>query len=219
MIERLHFFSRIQNHSPWHIIVCVDCSGSMIDSVIYSAVMAGIFRGLPSMGSDTDVTRYRLDFIQAVPLPSSSDLLHFAGRFGSSNRRDDTQATDFNLGGFLNVSGLRTDQLNGDYLGFSRAVYYHRMGPLRFIGRAWYLGGSFEIGNIWQTRSEVSFAAVRSQRAWAAGASRYGRCPPPSPSRCCARGRRRCCFSMGLRSPTIAACGRWRCRASDGCRG
>jgi len=49
VIERLHFFSRIQHHSPWHIIVCVDCSGSMIDSVIYSAVMAGIFRGLPSM--------------------------------------------------------------------------------------------------------------------------------------------------------------------------
>ena len=85
-------------------------------------------------------------------------MLHFAGRFGSTNRRDLTQATDFNLGGFLNVSGLRTDQLNGDYLGFSRAVYYHRMGPLRFIGRAWYLGGSFEVGNIWQTRSEVSFA-------------------------------------------------------------
>ena len=49
VIERLHFFSRIQRHSPWHIIVCVDCSGSMIDSVIYSAVMAGIFKGLPSM--------------------------------------------------------------------------------------------------------------------------------------------------------------------------
>lgn len=116
------------------------------------------FRGIPGMGSDTDVTRYQLDLMQAVPLPGDSDLLHFAGRFGSSNRRDETQATDFNLGGFLNVSGLRTDQLNGDYLGFARAVYYHRMGPLRFIGRAWYLGGSFEIGNIWQTRSDVSFA-------------------------------------------------------------
>ena len=49
VIERLHFFSRIQHHTPWHIIVCVDCSGSMVDSVIYSAVMAGIFKGLPSM--------------------------------------------------------------------------------------------------------------------------------------------------------------------------
>ena len=30
---------------PWHIIMAVDCSGSMMDSVIYSAVMAGIFKG------------------------------------------------------------------------------------------------------------------------------------------------------------------------------
>ena len=118
------------------------------------------FRGLPSMGSDTDVNRYKLDFIQAVPLPWTSDLLHVAGRFGSTNRRDLTQATDFNLGGFLNVSGLRTDQLNGDYLGFGRLVYYHRMGPLRFIGRAWYLGGSLEAGNIWQTRSDVSWSDI-----------------------------------------------------------
>lgn len=49
VIERLHFFSRIQHHSPWHVIIAVDCSGSMVDSVIYSAVMAGIFKGLPSM--------------------------------------------------------------------------------------------------------------------------------------------------------------------------
>ena len=49
VLQRLHFFSRVQQHSPWHVIIAVDCSGSMVDSVIYSAVMAGIFRGLPSM--------------------------------------------------------------------------------------------------------------------------------------------------------------------------
>jgi Mg-chelatase subunit ChlD len=49
MLQRLHFFSRVQQHSPWHVIIAVDCSGSMVDSVIYSAVMAGIFKGLPSM--------------------------------------------------------------------------------------------------------------------------------------------------------------------------
>ena len=117
---------------------------------------AEFFRGLPSIGSDTDVTRYKLDFLQAVPL-ADNDMLHVAGRFGATNRRDETQATDFNLGGFLNVSGLRTDQLNGDYLGFARAVYYHKMGPLRYVGRAWYLGGSLEYGNVWQTRSDVNF--------------------------------------------------------------
>lgn len=49
LVETLHFFSRVQRHMPWHIVIAADCSGSMMDSVIYSAVMAGIFRGLPSL--------------------------------------------------------------------------------------------------------------------------------------------------------------------------
>ncbi len=49
VLGSLHFFSRIDHHMPWHIVMAVDCSGSMMDSVIYSAVMAGIFHGLPAM--------------------------------------------------------------------------------------------------------------------------------------------------------------------------
>ncbi len=49
VLEQLHFFSRVRRATPWHIIMCVDCSGSMIDSVIHSAVMAGIFHALPSV--------------------------------------------------------------------------------------------------------------------------------------------------------------------------
>jgi Mg-chelatase subunit ChlD len=48
VLETLHFFSRTKNYMPWHIIMAVDCSGSMMDSVIHSAIMAGIFKGLPS---------------------------------------------------------------------------------------------------------------------------------------------------------------------------
>jgi len=46
-VEQVLFFSRIQRHLPWRIILCVDQSGSMTGSVIYSAVMAGILSGLP----------------------------------------------------------------------------------------------------------------------------------------------------------------------------
>jgi hypothetical protein len=49
VVDKLHFFGRVQQHIPWHVVMAVDCSGSMADSVIYSAVMAGIFRGLPSL--------------------------------------------------------------------------------------------------------------------------------------------------------------------------
>ena len=47
VIEQALFFSRIQRRLPWRIILCVDQSGSMAGSVIYSAVMAGILCGLP----------------------------------------------------------------------------------------------------------------------------------------------------------------------------
>ena len=49
IVESLHFWSRVEHHIPWHIIMAVDCSGSMMDSVIHSAVMAGIFKGLPAV--------------------------------------------------------------------------------------------------------------------------------------------------------------------------
>jgi len=49
ILGALHFFSRVDRHMPWHIIMAVDCSGSMMDSVIHSAVMAGIFKGLPAL--------------------------------------------------------------------------------------------------------------------------------------------------------------------------
>lgn len=49
VLQSLHFWSRVEHHIPWHIIMAVDCSGSMMDSVIHSAVMAGIFKGLPAV--------------------------------------------------------------------------------------------------------------------------------------------------------------------------
>lgn len=49
VLASLSFFSRVRRHMPWHIIMAVDCSGSMMDSVIHSAVLAGIFYGLPAV--------------------------------------------------------------------------------------------------------------------------------------------------------------------------
>jgi Mg-chelatase subunit ChlD len=49
VLETLHFLARIDHHMPWHVILAVDCSGSMTDSVIYSSVLAGVFKGLPAL--------------------------------------------------------------------------------------------------------------------------------------------------------------------------
>jgi Mg-chelatase subunit ChlD len=48
ILEELRFFERNSRRLPWDIILCIDQSGSMTDSVIHSAVMAGILSALPA---------------------------------------------------------------------------------------------------------------------------------------------------------------------------
>jgi len=50
VVERLHFFARNQRSiQPWQVILLVDQSGSMVDSVIHSAVTAACLTGLPGI--------------------------------------------------------------------------------------------------------------------------------------------------------------------------
>lgn len=49
VLKRVYFHSRIKRYHTWRIILAVDESGSMLDSVIHSAVMAGIFARLPML--------------------------------------------------------------------------------------------------------------------------------------------------------------------------
>ncbi|CAM3816180.1 VWA domain-containing protein [Ectopseudomonas alcaliphila] len=49
LIESPRFNARIRRQLPWDIILCVDQSGSMLDSVMYSAICASILASLPSV--------------------------------------------------------------------------------------------------------------------------------------------------------------------------
>jgi Mg-chelatase subunit ChlD len=74
IVEEPRFFSRVKRHMPWDIILCVDQSGSMTDSVIHSAVMAGILAGLPMMRvklvifdtSVVDLSEYAADPVEVL---------------------------------------------------------------------------------------------------------------------------------------------------------
>ena len=58
VLEQLRFFERNARRLPWDIILCVDQSGSMADSVIHSAVMAGILSSLPAFRVKTRGVRH-----------------------------------------------------------------------------------------------------------------------------------------------------------------
>lgn len=49
MLKQVYFHSRVKRFHSWRVVICVDESGSMLDSVIHSAIMAGIFAKLPML--------------------------------------------------------------------------------------------------------------------------------------------------------------------------
>ncbi len=49
IIQEPFFNARIQKHLPWEVVLCVDQSGSMMDSVMYAAICASILAALPSV--------------------------------------------------------------------------------------------------------------------------------------------------------------------------
>ncbi|MDU1905009.1 MAG: VWA domain-containing protein [Dysgonomonas sp.] len=59
--EKFYFFERNQKHKSWTVILDIDQSGSMADSIIYSSVMGSIFASMPALDThvvafDTEVT-------------------------------------------------------------------------------------------------------------------------------------------------------------------
>jgi len=119
------------------------------------------FRGAPILGSDRDFTR--LTLVAMAPFALGPDATLNAGvRLGGSTNTAINFATGFKLGGFLNLSGLRNNELTGAYLALGRVVYTYRLGQLPVIGRNFYAGASLEAGNVWATRSDVEFASLKT---------------------------------------------------------
>jgi len=83
--QELRFNSREKRRLPWKIILCVDQSGSMTDSLIYAAVMGTILTGLPGITTrmvlfDTSVVDVSdqltdpLDTLLSVQLGGGTDI-------------------------------------------------------------------------------------------------------------------------------------------------
>lgn len=49
IVTRALFHARTRRRLPWHIVLCVDQSGSMFHSILHAAVMAGILARLPAV--------------------------------------------------------------------------------------------------------------------------------------------------------------------------
>lgn len=59
--ERVYFYSRAQRSNNWTVIVDMDQSGSMADSVVYGAITGSIFASLPAL--DTHVVAFDTEVV------------------------------------------------------------------------------------------------------------------------------------------------------------
>jgi Mg-chelatase subunit ChlD len=85
LVDQLFFFAAERKKRPWHIVVTVDQSGSMLDSAIFSAIMASIFAELPAVRTslvlfDTDVVDLSgqvgqpVDVLLSIQLGGGTDI-------------------------------------------------------------------------------------------------------------------------------------------------
>jgi len=151
ILDRLHFFSRTRHHMPWHVIMAIDCSGSMLDSVIHSAVMAGIFNGLPTVqvnliAFDTEIVDFSghvndpTELLMSVQLGGGTDIggaLQYCEQLvRSPTRTIVVLVTDFFEGGpagEMLASIKRLKEANAKVLGLAaldqdaNPIYDHQM--------------------------------------------------------------------------------------------
>jgi Mg-chelatase subunit ChlD len=84
LVDRMFFHAAERKNRPWHIIVTVDQSGSMLESTVFSAVMASIFAELPALRTSlvmydtrvvdlSDKIREPIDVLMTVQLGGGND--------------------------------------------------------------------------------------------------------------------------------------------------
>ncbi len=83
--ESFHFFARQHRRKEWNVIVCMDQSGSMADSVVYGGVTGAIFASMPALETrvvvfDTEVVDLTekchdpVDLLFGVQLGGGTDI-------------------------------------------------------------------------------------------------------------------------------------------------
>ena len=68
----------------------------------------------------------------------------------------------YTLGGFHNLSGYRTDQLDGNAIVFGRLTWYRRSLEAPLFTRGFFIGATLEAGNAWETWRAVELSELRS---------------------------------------------------------
>lgn len=100
----------------------------------------------------------RLAFASSAGAHTIKPTLHY----GNAYNEGPIGFTNFEMGGFLNLSGLDRDSISGTHLRFARLVYTYELAknPMGGTNLPFYFGMSAEAGNVWYERSAISWKST-----------------------------------------------------------
>jgi NTE family protein len=124
-------------------------------------------------GSDRNSDRVELNGLVARSFGKHTVMFWASG--GATLNRPVYAQDYFTLGGFLNLSGLRTGELSGPNYGIGRFIYYRNIsrGGSGVFDVPLYLGFSVEAGNVWPDLNDASFGNLSKNGSVFLGADTF----------------------------------------------
>jgi NTE family protein len=103
------------------------------------------------LGNDEELDQLKIDLSYFESF--GAHTFGVGGRFKTTIDGDAEVQNRFLMGGFLDLSGFNNDALSGQHSAILAGVYYRRFNQLKFL--PWYIGGSLELGNVWEDRDDI----------------------------------------------------------------
>ena len=114
----------------------------------------------PGFGADNDFDTVGAEMISSWS--RGKNTLQLGLNYATTLESDNTLQDFFTLGGFLRLSGLERGEISGPHAALAKLVYYRRVGDTTggILDTPIYLGASAEAGNVWRSRSDISFDSM-----------------------------------------------------------
>ena len=143
-IGDLSFTGVRSNESGMQASVVIDQRDSATFARSGYRIEADVHRALTSFGASSNFSRYQWSSEYAKTF--GANTFDAALKFGGSYSKEPSAYPYFELGGFLQLSGLAAKELRADQVAFFRLMTFRKIGDMPAFGRGIYLGGSLEAG-------------------------------------------------------------------------
>ncbi len=143
-IGDLAFTGIRSNESGMQASVVIDQRDSATFARSGYRVEAEVHRALTGFGAGSNFSRYQWSSEYAKTF--GANTFDAALKFGGSYSKEPSAYPYFELGGFLQLSGLSANELRADQVALFRLMAFRKIGNMPAFGRGIYVGGSLEVG-------------------------------------------------------------------------